>query len=460
MNSSTRLLFLLTAFSMVPSASGIVAQPLGTWKLLNPIQSFTVRTNPLDGKKILVGNSANRLYRSDDGGTTWYVVETGSTSATNFLTSVHIPSRDTSIALVGGFAFTGIKRGISNGEFATVLSDPSFRRMIFVSEAITEDADGNLFAARGSTYNSIWKSTDNGATWDSIAVIPTNETSKLLTIRAHPTIPGLLFVGAANARIYRSSDGGLTWASVPVLNGKHTMFPGTEVSQIAFSTINPEVGYAAVTIIDRGTTNDAGILKTSNAGLNWDRVAFPDTSFWAVSVRTLPGGKEEVVAGGFRQRTIPSKECVGDSLVFRSVDGGQTWERYQNIHWVISDPDSPIKNVWSLHVAPADNKLYMATEQGVYVMDDVPLSVSCSATAKGGLSISQHSGALFVSDMFPSQEPQAWSIYTTDGTRIAGGKVHCSQHQQISLGHCATGTYILVWGSGRSYRTVPFMFTR
>lgn len=459
MNTTNKLIVIYCAIVLtaIGTNSGI-AQPLGQWRLLNPAAAYTVRTNPLDGNKILVGNWANQLYRSDDGGTTWYIVETGETSATNWLSSVCVTRQDTSVVIVGGFQFTGLKRGVSNGKFEVVLIDSNFRPMMFIAEAIVEGLNGTFYAARGATYHSVWRSTDIGNTWDSIAVIPKDETTRLLCMAAHPTIPDLLFIGGTKCRIYRSSDAGITWESVPVLNGEKTMYDGTEVSMIRFSPTNPMVGYAAITIIDRGTKNDGGILKTTDGGLNWDRVAFPDTSFWAVSVRTLPNGKEEVVAGGFRQRTSQPGEVIGDSLVYRSLDGGATWEQYKNIEWVISDPSSPICNVWTLHVAPADNKLYMGTEQGIYVMDDVSGIAQEHRSAKAGLSLSSLPGKrIRISGLYPQASDATWSVYSMSGTKVAAGTIDVGQAQTLSLPNCAAGMYMLVWGSDRSYRTVPFM---
>ncbi len=424
------------------------------------MQSYTVRVNPLDHRKIYVGSWSNQLFRSDDGGASWYMVETGSLSATVYLSSLHIPTADTSIMLVGGYRFAGIKRTTNSGDtFQVVLVDRNLRSMWFISEAITEASNGHLFAARGATFNSIWKSTDMGATWDSVGAISKDETERLCTISAHPTDPNLLFVGAKRGRIYRSVDAGQNWTKVPVLRGMDSIKYDSEIPKIVFSPINPDRGYAVVTpSSDTAYRDNGGVLMTTDRGMTWDRIAFADTGMWAVSVRDLGTGMDEVTVGGFRISRL-SNVLKGDSLVYRSTDNGATWSRYTNIAWPReNDVGDSIRNVWSLFEGYGSKKLYMATEMGTFVLDDVT-SVNDQEASEVGLTVHQRAHELHVLDQSPRLTDRQWTLYSMQAIPVATGAI-LEPELNIDVHNLASGRYLLVWGCDTQFRTVPVTVVR
>lgn len=445
------------------SSAIVHSSEMGRWRLLNPIQAYTVRLNPLDCSKLYVGNWANQLYRSDDGGNSWYIAETGPLSAINYLSSVHIPKSDTSVICVGGFRFNGIKTSTNSGaSFRTVLNDAAQRNMWFISEAITESIDGTLYAARGSTYHSVWRSTDNGRTWDSIAVVSDEASSRVLcTITAHPSVAGLLFIGATHGRIFRSADGGFTWSRVPVLNGVDSVRPHSEIPKITFSTTNPDRGFAVVTQTDTIRNNgDGGLLATEDGGQTWNRIAFTDTSFWAVSVRPLPSGTDEITVGGFRLMSIPPSVYVGDSLVFRSLDNGETWQRYSNIPWQANELGDTIRNVWSLTVCPQTGRMFMGTTVGIYVLDEGSSAVFEDQSKITGLNIRIRQTDVVVHDSRPLLSDRTWKVFDMSARLVCSGTITNPSEQRISIPDFVNGTYLLLWGSDRNFRTLPFQISR
>ena len=86
-----------------------------SWKLLNPVLSHTIVTNSQNPHTLWVGNWAHQLYRSYDAGTSWTIVEIGSTDVPNFLTSIVTAQTDTNVIVVGGFGVDGIRRSIDAG---------------------------------------------------------------------------------------------------------------------------------------------------------------------------------------------------------------------------------------------------------------------------------------------------------------------------------------------------------
>ena len=454
-------LLVLTAVLFSLLTSDLAAQ---RWRLLIPVQAYTMQVNQQDPNKLYIGNWANQLYRSDDGGASWYIKEMGSTSSVSYTTSLVVSSVDSNVIVAGGFIFIGIKRSTDGGEtWETVLRDENQRRMWFISEAIIEDPQepSTLYAARSSTFNSVWKSTDIGATWDSVGVIDTEITGRLCTISARPDSSSILYVGCQGGIIFRSDDAGVNWRQVPVVDTALSIKEDSEIPKIVFSKRNPQIGYAVVTIASEvNIEGNGGILKTTNGGASWNRVAFSDTSFWAVEVRPTPESLvDEVVVGGFRTSRAPTS-IKGDSLIYRSQDGGETWSELMDISWQPNELEETLQNVWVLRWDAIGEKLYMATQLGLYVLDEETSIVDESPMAAAGLAVTVLPEAVIVRDASPLPSDRSWSIYTMGGTAVATGQITTPSETHVNTTSLPSGRYLLTWGSERAVRTALFTIVR
>jgi len=458
MNMRSILLFVVVAVVSV----SVHAQ---TWRLLIPVQAYTVQINRYDPSKLYIGNWSNQLYRSYDAGNTWEIKEIGSVGPLNYITSVVVSTVDTNIILTGGLLSNGIRRSTDGGNtWKQVLIDPDGRRQWFVSEAITEvpQEPTTLYAARGATNNAVYKSTDIGATWDSISVIDQSLTTRLCTIAARPDSANILFLGCKFGVILRSDDHGITWRRVPVANGADSIRPDSEIPKIVFSMRDPQVGYAIVAIaVEDYIDGNGGVLKTTDGGATWDQIAYVDTSFWAVEARPSPDGmNDDVFIGGFR---IANTDTVikGDSLVFRSLDGGTSWSRMENIPWQANERGDTIRNVWVIRYDTVGKKLYMATYVGLYVLDDIS-SVNDNLTDinASSLHLATSQDVVTVTDDEAFVAGTEWSVYTMSGTRLAGGMVTDVSPVSFNTASFAQGRYLLTWGTRERFRTALFTVLR
>lgn len=458
MNMRSIVLFVIIALASVSSHAQ-------SWRLLIPVQAYTVQVNRYDPSKLYIGNWSNQLYRSYDGGNSWEVKEVGSVGPQNFLTSVVVSTVDTNIIISGGLLTNGIRRSTDGGNtWKQVLIDAGGRRQWFVSEAITEvpKEPTTLYAARGATNNAIYKSTDTGATWDSISVVDPSLTTRLCTIAARPDSANILFLGCKLGVILRSDDHGITWRRVPVANGLDSIRPDSEIPKIIFSQRDPKVGYAIVAIaVEDYIDGNGGVLKTTDGGATWDQIAYVDTSFWAVEARPTPDGlNDEVFIGGFRTSDLDTV-IKGDSLVYRSPDGGTSWSRMENIHWEPNERGDTNRNVWSLRYDSVGKKMYMATFVGLYVLDEIS-SVNDNLTGinTSSLHLASAQDVVTVTDDEAFVAGTEWAVYTMSGTRLAGGSVTNDSPVSINTASFAQGRYLLTWGTRERFRTALFTILR
>ena len=441
---------------------GVCSASAQQWKLLNPVLSHTIVVNPQNPRSLTVGNWANQIYRSWDAGSSWYRFEIGSTDVLNFVTSLAVSHADTNVMLAGGFSFDGITRSTDGGAtWKRALNDTTGNgRMWFVSEAILEshDTPGTFYAARGSSNNGIWRSTDNGAKWDSISVISRGITQQLCTIAQRPDSGNVFFLGVKGGRILRSEDRCLTWRTVPVLNGATAISGDAEIPKIVFSREDPRIGYAVVSATSPDSLgNNGGVLATVDGGTTWNRVGFPDTSFWSVEVTDVP---TNVVVGGFRISNRPTV-LVGDGLIFSSTSGGAEWDRFDDIVWGQNELDDTLRNAWVLRFEPVLRKLYLAAGTGTFVYD-VPVSVNESTVTElhSSLSCTIDGTMLIVRDREPQTHTTTWALYSMQGTRVAHGNVTDASQERINTSGLPQGRYLLTWGDDTRFRTAHVAIVR
>jgi hypothetical protein len=245
---------------------------------------------------------------------------------------------------------------------------------------------------------------------------------------------------------------------VPVLNGATSIKGDAEIPKIVFSREDPRIGYAVVSATSPDSLgNNGGVLATVDGGATWNRVGFPDTSFWSVEVTDVP---TNVVVGGFRISNRPTV-LVGDGLIYSSSTGGATWDRFDDIVWGQNELDDTLRNAWVLRFEPVLRKLYLAAGTGTFV-SDVPVSVdeTTITDAHSDLQCSIDGTMLVVRDQQTRSSASMWALYSMQGTRVGGGPITSPQSERISIGTLPQGQYLLTWGDDQYFRTAHIVILR
>jgi photosystem II stability/assembly factor-like uncharacterized protein len=166
----------------------------------------------------------------------------------------------------GGKSFKNI--GLKKSEhIAKILIDPRDSKIIYVA------AQGPLWGPGGN--RGLYKSTDYGATWDSVLYI--SENTGVTDIVMDPRDPDVLYAasyqrrrhvwvllnGGPEGAIYKSTDAGVTWDKLK------SGLPGGDVGRIglAISPVNPDYVFAIIEA--RG--EKGGFYKSTNRGASWTK---------------------------------------------------------------------------------------------------------------------------------------------------------------------------------------------
>jgi photosystem II stability/assembly factor-like uncharacterized protein len=131
--------------------------------------------------------------------------------------------------------------------------------------------------------------------------------------------PKVAYFGAVGGGLWKTTDGGMKWA--PVTDGQLT---SSSVGAVAVSESRPDTVFIGMgeSCIRGNIMPGDGVYKSTDAGKTWTHIGF--TSSDAISkIRVHPTNPDIVFVADFGKYSGPSDERG----VFKSTDGGRTWQR-------------------------------------------------------------------------------------------------------------------------------------
>jgi len=234
------------------------------------------------------------VFKSTDGGGTWHAVMEGLEECA--VQSLAIDPRHPSTLFAA--TLTGLFRSEDGG--ASWQRNPGLADAVLVKVAFDPTAAGVMYAA--DFNRGVFKSTDGGVTWTAKNFgLPA--LARPLDLTLDPAAPGRVYLvrqrtAGRPATVYRSTDGGESWSAAA--NGL-----GTRAVK-ALAVAPASVLYAA--------TAD-GVFRSSDRGEHWT-APNPATAIRPVGVLAVPPAPVGVLYAG-----------AGAQGVFRSVNGGATWQQ-------------------------------------------------------------------------------------------------------------------------------------
>ena len=193
-----------------------------------------------------------------------------------------------------------------------------------------------------------------------------------VAVAGHPTDSNVFYFGACSGGVWRSSDGGTYWENV-----SDGFFKTAAVGAIAVSESDPNVIYAGTgeACIRNDVSHGDGVYKSSDGGETWKNVGLTDTRHIA-RVRVHPNNPDLVYVAALGHAFGPN----GQRGVFRSADGGRSWEHVlfksekAGAADLSMDPGNPRvlyasiweghRSFWEISSGGPDSGLYKSSDSG------------------------------------------------------------------------------------------------
>ncbi|HKW35033.1 MAG TPA: hypothetical protein VJN92_18625 [Candidatus Acidoferrum sp.] len=224
----------------------------------------------------------------------------------------------------------------------------------------------------GATGGGVWKTTDGGISWDSL--FDKQPVSSIGAIDVADSDPNIVYVGTGEACIrgnisfgdgvYKSTDAGKTWANVGLKDTRH-------IGALAIHPANPDVVFVAALGHAYGPNTERGVFRTRDGGKTWEKVLYLDDRTGAIDVVFDPQNPHILFAAmweGWRTPWTLNSGGAKDGL-YRSTDDGTTWKRLEGEGL----PEGPLGRI-GVSVSGADSNvvyaLIEAKKGGLYRSDD------------------------------------------------------------------------------------------
>src|SRR4051812_385336 len=180
----------------------------------------------------------------------------------------------------------------------------------------------------------LFKSTNQGTSWTPIF----DRADAMMSIGAvavAPSNPNIVWAGTGEANnrqssswgdgVYKSIDAGATWHATGLGDTRH-------IGRIVAHPTNPDIAFVAAVGHLWGSNADRGVFKTADGGKTWQKVLYVDDHTGATDLAIDPQDPQTLFAAMYqRQRKAWGFNGGGaGSGIFRSRDGGTTWSKLTN----------------------------------------------------------------------------------------------------------------------------------
>ena len=225
----------------------------------------------------------------------------------------------------------------------------------------------------------VWKSTDAGRVWKPI--FDDQATGSIGALAVALSDPRIIYVGSGEGLqrpdlsvgdgIYKSTDGGQSWQHLGLSEGLHD---AQQISAIIVDPHDSKRVFAAALGHPYGPNAERGVFRSIDGGATWQNVLYKDENTGAVDLAFDPSNAQTVYAVLWAARQAPWE--IGESFkgpgsgLFKSTDGGSTWQPLTGGLPTVAQGLGRI----GIAIAPSDPRrmyaLVDAKEGGVYRSDD------------------------------------------------------------------------------------------
>ena len=230
----------------------------------------------------------------------------------------------------------------------------------------------------GTTGGGVWKTEDAGQTWNNISD-GFFKTGSVGAVAVSISDPNVVYVGMGEHPprgvtssygdgVYKSTDAGKTWSHLGLDLTR-------QIANIRIHPTNPDIVYVAAQGAIHGASTERGVYKSVDGGKTWTKTLYVDDNSGCVDLSMDMNNPRILYAAMWDYRRLPWEVRSGGkgSGLYKSTDGGDTWEKIQT---------GLPKELGKMSVAVSQansNKIYLVVE-------------SDSEKEQGGLFVSENAG--------------------------------------------------------------------
>ncbi len=230
----------------------------------------------------------------------------------------------------------------------------------------------------GASGAGVWKSEDYGTTWNNVSD-GYFKTPSIGAIEVANNDANIIYVGTgsdglrsnviAGKGMYKSIDAGNTWEHIGLRQTG-------QIGAVEIDPTNSNIVWVAAIGNAFKANDERGIYKTTDGGLNWERMLFVSDKVGFSDLELLPGNPNVIYAAAWKAERKPWTIISGGSNdeggIYKSVNGGKDWIKLEKglpkgsigkIDLAVSQVDSSI--LYAVIEAPGEEGgLYKSIDQG------------------------------------------------------------------------------------------------
>jgi photosystem II stability/assembly factor-like uncharacterized protein len=175
-----------------------------------------------------------------------------------------------------------------------------------------------------------------------------------------PSDPNVLYLGSGEGDprnsvsygrgVWKSTDMGNTW--------KHVGLAETErIKRVKVHSTNPDIAYVCAMGREWGPNEERGVFRTRDGGETWEKVLYIDQDTGCSEIDINWSNPRILYAGMWTFRRKPWRFDGGgkETAVYKTIDGGDTWEKLNVV-------DEPMARIGLAIAQSQPNTVYVITE--------------------------------------------------------------------------------------------------
>ena len=277
----------------------------------------------------------------------------GSASMSGRVAAIAAVKEDGRLTVYIGAASGGVWKSSNGGTTFKPVFDKEAAQSIGAI-AIDPQAPKTIWAGTGEawTRNStsigtgIYNSTDGGDSWTNMGLQNSERIAKIIvdpknSSTVYVCVPGKLWSDSEDRGVYKTTDGGKSWSKI--LKGVNL---STGCSMISMNPQDPKVLFAGMWDFRRkgwtfrsggenpSAPSGSGFFQTTDGGSTWNELDEKS----AKGLPAKPWGRVAVTIAPAKPNVVYAMIESTRSALFRSEDGGKTWEERDRSNWMVWRP--------------------------------------------------------------------------------------------------------------------------